>query len=122
VINNINENAFVYRNTARDNTKAGFLSLTLHYKKPNWYAIGAKAWVYAHNTVQYAEVNPARGYLSCVTTRLHFGVDSAATIDSVKIVWPDHTSQMLTNVQANKPLTIKGMKTLLPLLLPHLLM
>ncbi len=27
VINNINENAFVYRNTARDNSKAGYLSL-----------------------------------------------------------------------------------------------
>jgi enediyne biosynthesis protein E4 len=106
VINNINENAFVYRNTARDNTKAGYLSITLHYQKPNWFAIGAKVWVYANHTVQYAEVNPARGYLSCVTTRLHFGVDSAATIDSVKIVWPDRTSQMLTKVEANKPLII----------------
>lgn len=106
VINNINENVFVYRNTARDNTKAGYLSLNLQYKKPNWFAIGAKVWVYNHNTVQYAEVNPARGYLSCVTTRLHFGVDSASSIDSVKIIWPDHTTQMLTNVEANKQLTV----------------
>lgn len=106
VINNINENVFVYRNTARDNTKAGYLSLNLQYKKPNWFAIGAKVWVYDHSAVQYAEVNPARGYLSCVTTRLHFGVDSASSIDSVKIIWPDHTTQMLTNVEANKQLTV----------------
>ncbi|OQP61332.1 RNA-binding protein [Niastella vici] len=106
VINNINENAFVYRNTARENTKAGYLSLTLHYKKPNWFATGAKVYLYNHKTVQYAEVNPARGYLSCVSSRLHFGVDSAQTIDSVKIVWPDRTTQVLTKVAANKQLTI----------------
>jgi hypothetical protein len=106
VINNINENAFVYRNTARDNTKAGYLSLNLHYTKPNWFAIGAKVWLYKNKGVQYAEVNPARGYLSCVPTRLHFGVDSAQTIDSVKIVWPNKTIQWLTNVTINAALTI----------------
>lgn len=106
VINNINENAFVYRNTATESAKAGYLSFTLHYKKPNWFAIGAKVYLYHNKMVQYAEVNPARGYLSCVTTRLHFGVDSAATIDSVKIVWPDGTTRMLTNVATNKNITI----------------
>ena len=111
VINNINENAFVYKNTARENTKAGYLSLTLHYKKPNWFAIGAKVWVYNHNALQYAEVNPTRGYLSCVSTRLHFGIDSASMIDSVKIVWPDNTMQLLTNVEANKSLNIQYEQT-----------
>ncbi|THU42018.1 RNA-binding protein [Niastella caeni] len=106
VINNINENAFVYKNTARESTKAGYLSLNLHYKKPNGFAIGAKVWLYDHGTVQYAEVNPARGYLSCVPTRLHFGVDSAKMIDSVKIVWPDQRAQVLTNVETNKQLNI----------------
>lgn len=106
VINNINENTFVYRNTARESAKAGYLSFTLHYKKPNWFGIGTKVYLYQNKMVQYAEVNPARGYLSCVTTRLHFGVDSAATIDSVKIVWPDRTTKLLTNVAANKDLTI----------------
>jgi hypothetical protein len=106
VINNINENAFVYRNTASEHTKAGFLSLTLRYKKPNWFALGTKVYVYDHKGVQYEEVNPARGYLSCVTTRLHFGLDSTKTIDSVKIVWPDRTVKLLTNVAANQQLTI----------------
>jgi hypothetical protein len=106
VINNINENAFVYRNTSMESAKAGYLSLTLHYKKPNWFAIGAKVYVYENKMVQYAEVNPARGYLSCVSARLHFGVDSAATIDSIKVVWPDRTVKLLTNVATNKALTI----------------
>jgi hypothetical protein len=107
VINNINENAFVYRNTARDNSKAGYLSLVLHYKKPNWFAIGAKVYLYHNKTVQYAEVNPARGYLSCVPTRQHFGIESAAAIDSIKIVWPDRSVQLLTNVTTNKELVIE---------------
>lgn len=107
VINNINEHAFVYRNTARDNTKAGYLSLTLHYKKPNWFAIGTKLYLYQNKTVQYAEVNPARGYLSCLPVRQHFGVHNSATIDSIKIVWPDRTVQTLTNVAANKEITVE---------------
>jgi len=106
VINNINENAFVYRNTARENAKAGYLSFTLHYKKPNWFAIGAKVYLYQHKMVQYAEVNPARGYLSCVSTRVHFGVDSAAVIDSVRVVWPDRSTKLLTNIATNKEIVI----------------
>jgi hypothetical protein len=107
VVNNINENAFVYRNTARQTTKAGYLSLNLRYKNPNLFAIGAKVWVYNRNTVQYAEVNPARGYLSSVTPRLHFGTDSTMLIDSIKIIWPDHRMQLLTKVEANKQLNIQ---------------
>ncbi|OQP47738.1 RNA-binding protein [Niastella yeongjuensis] len=106
VINNINENAFVYRNTARERLKNGYLSLILHYKKPNLFAIGAKVYVYDRHGVQYQELNPVRGYLSCVTTRLHFGTDSTNRIDSIKIVWPDRTVQWLTNVTANQQLTI----------------
>jgi hypothetical protein len=116
VINNINENAFVYRNTARDITKAGYLSLVLHYKKPNWFAIGAKLYLYHNKTVQYTEVNPARGYLSCVPTRQHFGIDSAGTIDSIKIVWPDHSVQLLTNVATNKELVIEYQQPPQPIL------
>ncbi|MBO9200697.1 MULTISPECIES: VCBS repeat-containing protein [Niastella] len=106
VVNNINENTFVYRNTAREHSKAGYLSLVLHYKKPNWFAIGTKVYVYDRHGIQYEELNPARGYLSCVTTRLHFGLDSTNIIDSIKIVWPDHATQVLTNVTANQQLTI----------------
>lgn len=106
VVNNINEHAFVYRNTARENTKAGYLSLSLNYKKPNWFAIGAKVWVYSQKTVQYAEVNPARGYLSCVTTRLHFGIGNATSIDSIKIEWPDRSVQLLTSITTNKAHTV----------------
>jgi enediyne biosynthesis protein E4 len=106
VVNNINENAFVYRNTARESTKAGYLSLVLHYKKPNWFALGTKVYVYDRHGVQYEEMNPTRGYLSCVTSRLHFGLDSTATVDSIKIIWPDRTVQLLTSVKANQQLTI----------------
>ena len=34
------------------------------------------------------EQMPTRGYQSCVTARLHFGLGNAAVADSVKVVWP----------------------------------
>jgi len=106
VVNNINESAFVYRNTARERSTAGYLSLILHYKKPNWFAIGAKVYVYNRHGVQYEELYPTRGYLSCVSTHLHFGLDSTTIVDSIKIIWPDRTVQLLTKVTANQQLTI----------------
>ncbi len=64
-------------------------------------------YLYQNKTVQYVEVNPVRGYLSCLSTRQHFGVDNAAAIDSIKIIWPNRSVQLLANVAANKELTVE---------------
>lgn len=47
-----------------------------------------------------------RGFESSSDTRLHFGIDSLATIDSLLIVWPNQTYQVLKNIAANKPIII----------------
>lgn len=111
VVNNINENVFVYRNTSRESGGGAYLSLKLRYKDPNRFAIGSKVWVYSGNNVQYAEVNPMRGYLSCVPATLHFGMQKTTAIDSVKIIWPDKTIQVIPNVAVNKELLVEFTKS-----------
>jgi hypothetical protein len=106
VINKINEPAAVYRNSAREKDSTTYLAIKLKGKPGNTFAIGAKVYVYAGGVLQYQEVNPGRGYLSSLPVRLHFGLGHAQQADSVRIVWPDNTTQQLTNVAANKQLSV----------------
>lgn len=105
-INNINEEAFIYQNMSHEQSGASYLSVQLKGKEKNTQAIGAKAFLYNNGKVQYQEVNPNRGYLSCVSTVLNFGLNDQKKVDSLKIVWPDNTSQSITNITANQKLVI----------------
>ncbi len=111
IINNINEPASVYRNMSREQTNSNYLSVALQYKNPNINAVGAKAIVYSNGGLQYQELNPNRGYLSCVSTQLHFGLGTATTADSVRIIWPDNTTQLFTQVSGNRKWVVKYDKT-----------
>lgn len=106
VVNNINQPAFIYQNTARENGKASYLGIKLKGNGKNTQAVGAKAYVYTSGQKQYQEVNPNRGYLSCVSTTLNFGLGDATQADSVRIIWPDQHTELLTNVKANQILKI----------------
>lgn len=103
VVNNVNSPAFVYENTGAGNS---WLQLKLKGKNANPFAIGAKAYVYVGGKVQYEELNPARGYLSCMSTILHFGLGQEKTVDSVVVVWPDQVRQSIAGVKANQRLTL----------------
>lgn len=106
VVNNINQPAFIFENTSREQFNTSYLSIKLNGVKGNVNAIGSKVYVYANDAMQYEEVNPNRGYLSCVSTVLNFGLGSTKTIDSVRVVWSDNTTQLLTNVSTNQRLVI----------------
>jgi enediyne biosynthesis protein E4 len=108
VVNNINEEAFFYENTEAAAKQKHFISFVLQGDSLNKDAFGAKLFLYAGNKIQTAEQSPVRGYLSSVDKRLHFGLDSAATIDSVVIFWPDNKKQLLKNIKVDTILTLKS--------------
>jgi hypothetical protein len=107
VVNNINQPASIYQNTSREINKTSYLAIKLKDKGKNTNAVGAKAFVYTGKDIQYQEVNQNRGYLSCVSTTLNFGLGNQTKIDSVKIIWPDRTSQIVTSVKINQLLTLE---------------
>lgn len=106
VVNNINEEASIYQNTSRETNNASFISIKLKGKGANTNAIGAKVFVHVKTALQYQEVNPGRGYLSGVSTVLNFGLGDAKTVDSIKVIWPDNTTQTMQHVAANQRLVI----------------
>lgn len=68
-------------------------------------AIGSKVEVYLPTVKMIRFVNPYRGFQSSVDPRLHFGLASNQTIDSLVVTWPDGTKERLLNIEANQHLT-----------------
>lgn len=109
VVNNLNDKAFVLRNTTveKDRKNSNFLRIKLKGKEGNTMAIGAKVEIWAGSGYQYMENFPTRGYASSVDPVLHFGLGSDTRVDSLKVTWPasGHIS-ILRNQDADKLLEI----------------
>lgn len=108
VINNINEEAFIYQNnTYEKNLEQHFLQVQIQNEK-NAPMTGTKVNVYSHHLLQYQELNLTRGYLSSVSPMLHFGLGADDTVDSIKIIWPGGALQTTRfHIKADQRITLK---------------
>jgi hypothetical protein len=106
VVNNINEEATIYQNTSRENNHGDYISIKLKGNGANTNAVGAKVSVYTKGLHQYQEVNTGRGYLSSVSTVLNFGIGDNKTVDSIRIIWPGNSTQLLKDVKADQHLVV----------------
>ncbi len=88
VLNTIDEPARIYRNNTSGQS---YLQIKLTGKDKNTKAIGSKVTVFANQQSYYLDLNPMRGYQSCVDYQLHFGLGTAKQIDSLQIIWPDQS-------------------------------
>ncbi|UBM60120.1 VCBS repeat-containing protein [Marinilongibacter aquaticus] len=102
VVNNINQAAFVYRNEAKGN----YLKIKLKGPKKNADALGAKVVLKHQGQIQLVDQQPMRGYLSTVSKNLHFGLGEIERVDTLEVWWPDGKFQLLTDVEANRNLTL----------------
>jgi enediyne biosynthesis protein E4 len=101
VINSINATATILKNNS-----AGKNHLTVSFKGDslNKNGIGAKAYLFTKNGMQYQQLMLSRGFQSSSDTKLYFGLDSLTQVDSVLIVWPNQSCEVIKNVAANKTL------------------
>lgn len=106
VINNINQPAFVYENQASAQNSNHYLAVSLKGAGGNTQGIGAKVSVYSKGKQQLLEQMPTRGYQSTVSSVLHFGLGANKVIDSLRVTWQRGGSQLLTNVKADRQVTL----------------
>ena len=104
VTNNINAAPTLYIN--QTNAKANYLKLNLKAQSENDFAIGAKVYAYANGVRQFKELYTVRGFQAASEPVVHFGLGTAQKIDSVRIIWPDRTTQLLKDIKANQTLKI----------------
>ena len=102
VVNNVNMPPFIYRNETSKKPGSGFLTLSLKGSGKNTEAIGSEVTLYYGGKINYQELFPMRGFESTVDNRLHFGLGSAAIIDSLVVNWPDNKCTVLKDVTANQ--------------------
>ncbi|GAC1419058.1 MAG: VCBS repeat-containing protein [Flavisolibacter sp.] len=108
VINNIDDEAFVYENTAIQNKqeKNHFLTVSLKGDALNINGLGAWVELYYQGKMQVYEQSPYRGYLSSVQQDIHFGMGKTNSIDSVVVKWPNNKKQLILNQGVDKILKL----------------
>ncbi|SDL70598.1 Repeat domain-containing protein [Kriegella aquimaris] len=107
VVNNVNMNAFVYKNKSEDYKDHNFIKLKFEGEGKNKFAVGTSIRLYYNNNIVFQELIPSRGFQSSVDYVMTIGLGATKTIDSLRIIWPDDATQKLTNVQANQLIVAK---------------
>ena len=108
VTNNTNTPASVYKNHAREISNNHFLRVSLEGSPTNRAGYGARLFLFTgHDTLQYFEQSPYRGFQSSVDQQLHVGLGKSTRLDSLLIVWPDQRYQKLENVAVDRQITLK---------------
>lgn len=109
VINNVDGEAFIYRNKAED-LAHNYLKIKLQGPKQNRNGLGAKVKLSYGEQVQYHEFKTVRGYLSSVEPIVHFGLGSVVNIDKIEVIWPDGKSNVLIDSPSNQTLVVDYQK------------
>ena len=107
IVNNINEQAFIYRNNAEKQLNNHYLSVKLKGKGLNTRGTGTRVTLFCNCQKQVAEQFSTRGFMSSTTDVLHFGLGSTNLIDSIIVRWPDLSEQRLKDVEADTVITFE---------------
>ncbi|MEO8563972.1 MAG: VCBS repeat-containing protein [bacterium] len=107
VVNNIDAPAFIYRNVQPADDAHHYLRVALEGIASNRRGFGATLILTAGGQKQYLYQSPARGFMSSVDDRPHFGLGSAKRVDTLAVIWPDGRSQTLTGLEADRLVTLK---------------
>ncbi len=105
VVNNINQEAFVYRNNSDKTANTNFIKVQLGDVK-NRPVFGAKIKLYSNNEIQLVETTNVRGIYSTSGPDVHFGLGDMQEIDSLVVEWPNNTKTVQKNINANTTLTL----------------
>jgi hypothetical protein len=101
IVNNINNEAFVYRNNSEKHKDRNFLrvKLTDPEHKPTF---GARVQVYFGQEIQTLESTNVRGIYSTSESTLHFGLNKFTEVDSLSIIWPSGNKTIKKNIKTNQ--------------------
>ncbi|MCX6213145.1 FG-GAP-like repeat-containing protein [Spirosoma sp.] len=111
VVSNIDDEAFVYRNTLADKKteQAHFLRIQFKGDGANPMGLGAMVeYELSDGRKEFYEHTPYRGFLSSVDPIAHFGLGKNTTIKNLKVTWPGGRVQILPSVNADQTIILKA--------------
>ncbi len=83
-----------------------WITFDLRGRGQNRFAYGAQLRGRSGNQIWIGQVSPASSYLSSSDPRVHWGLGTQATLDTVEIRWPDGQKEILHNVAGNRIVTV----------------
>ena len=104
VTNNLFSPAGIQENTT--NSTNHWLKIKLNFTEKNKFGIGTKIFSYANGIQQFKEMYTVRGFQASSEPIIHFGYADLKKVDSLKIIWPDKSFQVLKNITVNQTLYI----------------
>jgi hypothetical protein len=104
VINDLDGSPQVLRNELA--SPGHWLIVALKGRAPNTDAIGAIVTLRANGVTETRYVRSGTSYISQSDMRQHFGLGSAATVESIDVLWPDGTHSTRTAVRADQVVRI----------------
>jgi len=108
VVNNYNTTPSLLKNNSKN---THYLKIKLQGLGSNKFSLGAKVLAYNKGKLQLRQLYTTRGFQSSVEPIIHFGFGNTNKIDSIRIIWPNNTTQVLTDIATNQTLNIKQLKS-----------
>ena len=107
IVNNMNEKAGLYRNTAADQRLGNYLRVKVEGEKGNLFGFGTKVKISYGDGVQIQEITPMRGYMSNSENLAHFGLGDLGSVDEVEVTWTNGQQMVLKDVRVNQLMTVR---------------
>ena len=108
VVNNVNDEAFVYRNNARSVAPLHtFVQVHLEGEGSNRFGVGSRVTLWSGRERMVQELQPTRGFQSSVDYVLTFGAGARGAPDSVTVEWPDGRVSAIVPVSANQRVRVR---------------
>lgn len=107
IINNVNDQAFIYENKHNELAANKYLKLNLEGATGNRQGVGAVVRIWTADGLQHYQHHLYRGYASTVSQEIHFGLGMAAKVDSLEVRWPGGARQLLKDLAINQKINIR---------------
>lgn len=107
VVNNINDQAFIYQNKSKEVLGNNFIQIDLKTDQGNSFGIGAAVTIYAQGDKFHQLLSTSRGFQSGSSTTLTFGLGKKEKVDSVLVRWNALDLEIFYEKTTNKRYLLK---------------
>ena len=104
VVNNMDDNAFLYKNLANEQKRGNYLSVELQGRHSEPFA---SIEVFYGEQKQMVEPRRVRGYMSALENKAHFGLGDVSKLDSIKVQWLSGETEVKKDISVNQTIVFR---------------
>jgi hypothetical protein len=114
IVNNVNQELFVYSNQSREKNGNHYLALTFRGEGKNYFGLGANVRAYVADQIVAADNMPIRGFQSSMDYKMTIGFGKQQVIDSLQVTWPDGKTEIRKGVKTDQLITLSYTNAVIP--------